>query len=129
MTDPSQLRRSWTTLAGDARFRQEDDTTAITEPADPVTQVDVRPANAAPFLNTVVFLPGTIAAIVGGITAFLEVRRGRPICMRSSLPAEGPSPSSASRWGRRQGSQLRIRLFITHAPQLPAGVLRTPALR
>jgi hypothetical protein len=38
-----------------------------------------RPANAAPFLITIVVLAGALAAIVGGIGAFFEVRRGRPI--------------------------------------------------
>src|SRR6266508_2582400 len=42
-----------------------------------------RPANTAPFLITVVFLAGSLAVIAGGIVAFLEVRRGRPIWMRS----------------------------------------------
>ena len=42
-----------------------------------------RPANTAPFLITVVFLAGSVAVIAGGITAFLEVRRGRPIWTRS----------------------------------------------
>src|SRR6266508_353124 len=38
-----------------------------------------RPANTAAFLITVGVLTGSIAIIAGGITAFLEVRRGRPI--------------------------------------------------
>jgi Cupredoxin-like domain len=42
-----------------------------------------RPANTAPFLITVVFLAGSVAIIAGGITAFLEVRRGRSIWTRS----------------------------------------------
>jgi heme/copper-type cytochrome/quinol oxidase subunit 2 len=42
-----------------------------------------RPANTAPFLITIVFLAGSIAVIGGGIAAFLEVRRGRPIWTRS----------------------------------------------
>jgi hypothetical protein len=42
-----------------------------------------RPANTAPFLITVVFLAGSVAVIAGGITAFLEVRHGRPIWTRS----------------------------------------------
>jgi hypothetical protein len=42
-----------------------------------------RPANTAPFLITVVFLAGSVAVIAGGITAFLEVRRGRSIWTRS----------------------------------------------
>jgi uncharacterized cupredoxin-like copper-binding protein len=42
-----------------------------------------RPANTAPFLITIVVLAGALAAIVGGIAAFLEVRRGRPIWTRS----------------------------------------------
>jgi hypothetical protein len=43
-----------------------------------------RPANTAPFLITVVLLAGSVAVVVGGIAAFLEVRRGRPIWTRSS---------------------------------------------
>jgi plastocyanin len=42
-----------------------------------------RPANTAPFLITVVFLAGSVAVVAGGIAAFLEVRRGRPIWTRS----------------------------------------------
>jgi hypothetical protein len=42
-----------------------------------------RPANTAPFLITIVFLAGALAVIVGGIAAFLEVRRGRSIWTRS----------------------------------------------
>jgi hypothetical protein len=42
-----------------------------------------RPANTAPFLITVVFIAGSVAIIAGGIAAFLEVRRGRPIWNRS----------------------------------------------
>jgi hypothetical protein len=42
-----------------------------------------RPANTAAFLITVVFLTGAIAIMGGGIVAFLEVRRGRPIWTRS----------------------------------------------
>jgi hypothetical protein len=42
-----------------------------------------RPANTAPFIITVVFLTGSVAIVVGGIAAFLEVRRGRPIWTRS----------------------------------------------
>ena len=42
-----------------------------------------RPANTAPFLITVVFLTGATAIMGGGIVAFLEVRRGRPIWTRS----------------------------------------------
>jgi hypothetical protein len=42
-----------------------------------------RPANTAPFLITVITLTGAIAIIGGGIVAFLEVRRGRPIWTRS----------------------------------------------
>ena len=41
-----------------------------------------RPANTAPFLITVVFLAGSVAIIAGGIAAFVEVRRGRPIWSR-----------------------------------------------
>ncbi len=41
-----------------------------------------RPANTAPFLITILVLAGALAAIVGGITAYLEVRRGRPIWTR-----------------------------------------------
>jgi hypothetical protein len=44
-----------------------------------------RPANTAPFLITVVFLAGSVAVVAGGIAAFLEVRRGRPIWTRSGL--------------------------------------------
>ena len=42
-----------------------------------------RPANTAAFLITVVLLTGAIAVMVGGIVAFIEVRRGRPIWTRS----------------------------------------------
>jgi plastocyanin len=42
-----------------------------------------RPANTAPFLITVVLLAGSVAVIAGGIAAFIEVRRGRPIWTRS----------------------------------------------
>ena len=42
-----------------------------------------RPANTAPFLITVVTLAGSVAIVAGGIVAFLEVRRGRPIWTRS----------------------------------------------
>jgi cupredoxin-like protein len=42
-----------------------------------------RPANTAPFLITVVFLAGSVAVVAGGIAAFLEVRRSRPIWTRS----------------------------------------------
>ena len=42
-----------------------------------------RPANTAAFLTTVILLSGAIAVIAGGIVAFLEVRRGRPIWARS----------------------------------------------
>jgi Cupredoxin-like domain len=42
-----------------------------------------RPANTAAFLITVVILTGSIAIMVGGIVAFLEVRRGRSIWARS----------------------------------------------
>jgi hypothetical protein len=42
-----------------------------------------RPANTSPFLITIVVLAGALAAIVGGIAAFLDVRRGRPIWTRS----------------------------------------------
>jgi hypothetical protein len=42
-----------------------------------------RPATTAAFLITVVVLTGSIAIIGGGIVAFLEVRRGRPIWTRS----------------------------------------------
>ena len=42
-----------------------------------------RPANTAAFLTTVVFLSGALAIMVGGVAAFLEVRRRRPILTRS----------------------------------------------
>jgi Cupredoxin-like domain len=42
-----------------------------------------RPANTAPFLITIVLLAGSVAIVAGGIAAFLEVRRGRPIWTRS----------------------------------------------
>ena len=42
-----------------------------------------RPANTAAFLVTVTLTTGAIAIISGGIAAFLEVRRGRPIWTRS----------------------------------------------
>ena len=42
-----------------------------------------RPANTDAFLITVVTLTGSIATIGGGIVAFTEVRRGRPIGTRS----------------------------------------------
>ena len=42
-----------------------------------------RPANTAAFLITVVILTGSLGIIGGGIIAFLEVRRGRSIWMRS----------------------------------------------
>ena len=41
------------------------------------------PANTSPFLITIVVVPGALGAIIGGVAAFLEVRRGRPIWMRS----------------------------------------------
>jgi uncharacterized cupredoxin-like copper-binding protein len=37
------------------------------------------PGNTPPFLRTIVVLAGAVAVIVGGFTAFLEVRRGHPI--------------------------------------------------
>jgi hypothetical protein len=46
-----------------------------------------RPASTAPFIITVAFLAGVLAIIVGGIVAFLEVRRGRPIWTRSGRAA------------------------------------------
>ncbi|MCI0583630.1 MAG: cupredoxin domain-containing protein [Chloroflexi bacterium] len=50
----------------------------------PVLPYDLaRPANTAAFLITVAFLTGAIAIIGGGIVAFFEVRRGRPIWTRS----------------------------------------------
>ena len=42
-----------------------------------------RPANTDAFLITVITLTGSIATISGGIVAFLEVRRGRPVWTRS----------------------------------------------
>jgi hypothetical protein len=42
-----------------------------------------RPANTAAFLITVIVLTGAIAIMVGGVVAFLEVRRGRSIWSRS----------------------------------------------
>jgi cupredoxin-like protein len=42
-----------------------------------------RPANTSPFLITVVTLAGSVAIVAGGIAAFLEVRRGRPLWTRS----------------------------------------------
>ncbi len=42
-----------------------------------------RPANTNAFLVTIVVLSGGLAVIVGGIAAFLEVRRGRPAWTRS----------------------------------------------
>jgi len=42
-----------------------------------------RPANTNAFLLTIVVLSGGVAAIVGGIAAFLDVRRGRPAWTRS----------------------------------------------
>jgi hypothetical protein len=42
-----------------------------------------RPANNGPFLITIVVLAGALAAIVGGIVAFVEVRRGREVWSRS----------------------------------------------
>src|SRR4029453_12081579 len=42
-----------------------------------------RPANTAAFLVTVVNLAGSVAIVAGGIVAFLEARRGRPIWTRS----------------------------------------------
>jgi plastocyanin len=41
------------------------------------------PANTSEFFITIVVVPGALAAIAGGIAAFLEVRRGRPIWTRS----------------------------------------------
>jgi hypothetical protein len=41
-----------------------------------------RPANTAPYLVTILVLAGALAAILGGIAAFLEVRRGRIIWTR-----------------------------------------------
>ena len=42
-----------------------------------------RPAATGPYLITILVVPGAIAAIVGGIAAFLEVRRGRASWQRS----------------------------------------------
>jgi uncharacterized cupredoxin-like copper-binding protein len=42
-----------------------------------------RPASTSPFLITIVVLAGALAAIVGGVVAFLEVRLGQPLSMRS----------------------------------------------
>lgn len=42
-----------------------------------------RPAVTGPYLITILVVPGAIAAIVGGIAAFLEVRRGRETWKRS----------------------------------------------
>ena len=41
------------------------------------------PAATGPFLITILVVPGAIAAIVGGVAAFLEVRRGRVSWRRS----------------------------------------------
>ena len=41
------------------------------------------PANTVAFLRTILVLAGELAIIFGGITAFLEVRRGRPSWTRS----------------------------------------------
>jgi nitrite reductase (NO-forming) len=41
------------------------------------------PANTAAFLRTILVLAGEMAIIIGGITAFFEVRRGRPRWIRS----------------------------------------------
>jgi len=43
-----------------------------------------RPANTSRFLLAIVVLAGALAAIVGGVAAFLEIRRGRPIWTRDS---------------------------------------------
>jgi Cupredoxin-like domain len=42
-----------------------------------------RPGNVPPFVVTVVLSAGALATVVGGIVAFLEVRRGRAISARS----------------------------------------------
>lgn len=42
-----------------------------------------RPASTSPFLITIVVLAGALAATVGGVVAFLEVRLGQPLSMRS----------------------------------------------
>jgi plastocyanin len=42
-----------------------------------------RPANTGPFVLTIVVLVGALAAIVGGVVAFFEVRLGRPLSVRS----------------------------------------------
>jgi uncharacterized cupredoxin-like copper-binding protein len=42
-----------------------------------------RPASTSPFLITIVVLAGALAAIIGGVVAFLEVRLGQPLSMRS----------------------------------------------
>jgi uncharacterized cupredoxin-like copper-binding protein len=42
-----------------------------------------RPANPSPFLITIVALGGSVAAIVGGLVAFLEARRRRPVWVGS----------------------------------------------
>ena len=47
-----------------------------------------RPANTDAFLITVVTLTGSIATIGGGIVAFLEVRRGRPVWTRAGRAGE-----------------------------------------
>jgi plastocyanin len=41
------------------------------------------PANTSPFLVTIVFLAAAVAVIVGGIAAFLDVRRGRSTWTRA----------------------------------------------
>ena len=43
-----------------------------------------RPANTSPFLVTIVALAGALAAIVGGVVAFIEVRQGQPLSKRSA---------------------------------------------
>lgn len=49
-----------------------------------VTPYDLaRPANSPPFLITIVAGAGALAAIVGGLVAFLEVRRGKGFSARS----------------------------------------------
>lgn len=51
--------------------------------AKAIPQDLARPTDAGPFLITVVHLAGALAAIAGGIVAFVEVRRGRAIWTRS----------------------------------------------